>query len=35
MPTLPEGYEYSTEIRKKKTKDNAKNGSIVKAIKNL
>jgi len=35
MPTLPEGYEYTTEIRKKKTKDDAKNGSIVKAIKNL
>jgi hypothetical protein len=35
MPTLPEGYEYSTEIRKKKTKDDAKNGSLVKAIKNL
>lgn len=38
LPTLPEGLEYSTEIRqKKKTKgDNtARNGSIVKAIKNL
>ena len=38
MPTLPEGYEYSTEIRqKKKTKgdSDARNGSIVKAIKNL
>lgn len=35
MPTLPEGYEYSTEIRKKKTKEDSRNGSIVKAIKNL
>jgi hypothetical protein len=37
LPTLPEGFEYTTEIRKKKTKSDgdARNGSIVKAIKNL
>jgi len=38
LPTLPEGLEYKTTIeQKKKTKgDNtARNGSIVKAIKNL
>ena len=37
LPALPEGFEYSTEIRKKKTKDDEdkKNGGIVKAIKNL
>lgn len=33
----PEGYEYETILKKKKKKDddNARNGSIVKAIKNL
>jgi hypothetical protein len=35
MPTLPEGFEYTTEIRKKKTKETDKNGGIVKAMKNL
>jgi hypothetical protein len=38
LPTLPEGFEYETTIKpKKKTKgdSDARNGSLVKAIKNL
>jgi hypothetical protein len=31
----PEGYEYETVLKKKKEKDVAKNGSIVKSYKNI
>jgi|694.fasta_scaffold22033_2 hypothetical protein len=36
LPTSPiEGYEYELALKKKKESDTARNGSIVKAIKNL
>ena len=34
QPTAPEGYEYVTELKKKK-EEKSRNGSIVKALKNL
>jgi len=35
VPQAPEGYEYETVLRKKRKDSDAKNGAILKAVKNL